>query len=326
MKFSVVIVNYNGGKHVVDAVASVQLQRCAGIPSNISEIVVVDNGSTDGSLALIEEWIIKVGGSLEPLPPIVVLKMGENLGFAAAFNTGFAKTTGDVILRLDNDAILRFGALEIVERFLEKTTAAMVAPKVMFRGNEHLVNTTGMEVYWDASAIDRDYKRTVYEVDRERGLVIGPAGCVGFIRREVFEKIGLLDPEFFNYFEDVDFALRAARAGFSCVYLPEAVATHIGGGAMALKPSDWKLEMLHRNQARVLVRNFGIFAYVRGLAVFCGRLFTMRLLGDREVYKAHRKAVSFLWKERKALKAQRREIRTLGPDKRVDKWIRAWWL
>jgi GT2 family glycosyltransferase len=250
----------------------------------------------------------------------------ENTGFANAFNFGLALTDGEVILRLDNDAALFPGAArEALEYFEENPRLGMIAPQVRYSSKPELLNATGMKVFWDASAKDEDLCLSIQQAPREYRETVGPPGCVAFIRREVFDKIGPLDPAFFNYFEDVDFALRAQRAGFFCVHIPEIKAEHYGGGAMVNMPSEWKLEMIHRNQARVLVRNFGTWAYIRGLAIFYFRTLTMWRKAKPE-YRAHKKAIRFLWKERKSLREQRRVIRSLGPDKNVDKWINRGWL
>jgi len=153
-----------------------------------------------------------------------------------------------------------------------------------------VLSSTGLAVFGDGSARDRDLGRPVDEGPRAVSPVAGACGGAAVWRREVLDRVGALGEEFFLYSEGVDIDLRAQRAGYACLYVPDAVVLHRFGASVARVPAAWRIELAHRNSARVLVRNFGTLALARGVITF-------------------------------ALRGQRREIRRLGPDHRVDRWV-----
>jgi GT2 family glycosyltransferase len=256
--------------------------------------------------------------------PVRVLPQGDNLGFAAGCNRGFAAARGQFIVQLNNDAELQQGALARALQVLEEhPEAGSLALSMRFMDRPGVLNSTGLVVFRDGSARDRDFEVEVGKGPPSVGPVLGACGGAAVWRREVFEKVGPLDEEFFMYSEDLDMALRAQRAGYECLYVPDAVVLHRFGASVAREPAAWRLEMAHRNTARVLMRNLGALSRARALVTFAARVVTLRLRAGRAESKARAKAVAFLIRNRKQLGAQRRTIRALGADARVDRWMRA---
>lgn len=310
-RFSVITVNYNGLGWTKAAVLSVLGQQGPSV-----EVLVVDNASKDGSLE--ELRLLERPGPT----PVRLLPQDSNLGFAAACNRGYQASRGDLILLLNNDARLEPGALAAAEAAVARhPEAGSFALSMRFLDEPSTLNSTGLWAFWDGSTVDRDFGKPVSQGPVSEGPVVGPMGGAALWKREVLEKVGFLEEEFFMYAEDTDQALRAQRAGFACIHVPDAVVLHKGSVSVNREPRKWALELLHRNSMRVLARNFGTPARWRALMVFAARVVTGTLRNGGMDGAARLKALGFGFRHRKELREQRRAIRALGPDARVSVWL-----
>ena len=233
-KVFVIIVNWNGWKDTLvclESLINVNKDRVS------LEIVVVDNGSTNDSVSIIRK----------KFPGIILLEMRENLGFTGGNNVGikYAMDHGaDLVWLLNNDTFVDNNVLSFVSVF-DDPKVGMCGSKIYFApGHEfHHSRYTKKErgrVFWYAGGLidwDNMYAshRGVDEVDKgqydrteETGFITGAAMLV---RRKVFKEIGFLDERFFLYFEDVDFCLRAKKAGFKLLYVPTSILWHVNAGS-----------------------------------------------------------------------------------------------
>jgi len=222
---SVVIPNWNGAEHLPTCLESLRQQTLKGVEI---EILVVDNGSTDGSLQLMER----------EYPEVAVLALGENRGFAGACNAGMRASSGTFVVLLNNDT-------EVDERWLEEVLAAFkrhpeagsIASKMLLFDRRDIFHTAGDFYCVDGLPGNRGvWQRDEGQYDEEE-YVFGACGGSAAYRRVMLEQVGLLDEDFFYSCEDVDLAWRAQLAGWRCVYAPEAVVYHklsaTGGGITA---------------------------------------------------------------------------------------------
>jgi GT2 family glycosyltransferase len=246
---AVVVVNWNG-RHLLDACLTSVLDQ----PPAPDQVIVVDNGSTDGSLAhLRARW-----------PDVVALDAGSNLGFSAGNNLGIrhALAAGaEYVLLLNNDAQLLPGALGELLAALEETGPAAwaAAPKILYRGNPDVIWSAGGRFdWWRGLSVDRGWnERDRGQYDEPRLMEFANACCL-LVRGGIFEQVGLLDPEYFMYFEDSDLAARAARTGARVAYRPAARVLHdvqgssggTGGGSSPAAIYYWT-----RNRSRFISRN-----------------------------------------------------------------------
>ena len=222
----VVIVNWNSGLQLRECVSSL-LAYGEGL---IGRIIVVDNGSTDGSLDLL--------GDIESLE---LMKTGENLGFARGCNLGAARTHSEYILFLNPDACIRAGAMVRLFAFMAHPDQAKVG-------------ICGIQLIDDLGQVARSCARfpTVtrlavrsFGLDRLRPSLGAPMtewdhsttravdqviGAFFLVRQELFLALKGFDERYFVYYEEVDFSLRAAQSGWLSVYLAEVQAYHSGGG------------------------------------------------------------------------------------------------
>lgn len=223
---SVIIVNWNSGQQLATCVRSV-VRSSKGL---VQKIVVVDNGSTDDSLVRI--------GQLEN---VEIVKAEENLGFGRACNLGASRCGSEYILLLNPDA-------EVYEHTFDDLTAYLSSdmPRSVGIVGIQLVDETGRisrsctrfpgSVAFIAGAlgVDRICPRLGHFMSEwphdESRIIDHVIGAFYLVRRDVFDALGGFDERFFLYLEDLDFSLRAKKAGWDTVFLANIQAFHAGGG------------------------------------------------------------------------------------------------
>lgn len=188
--------------------------RALGEQTRAAEVVLVDNGSSDDSVAL----------ARRELPGVRVVELGENLGFGRAVNRAVAAQPGDPVILLNNDAVPdpRF-----VEALLEGLGAGVeaVAGVLLQERAPELIDSAG--VVADRTLMGFDYLHgEPAEAARAAAAPLGPTGGAALYRREALEAVGGFDERIFLYYEDLDLALRLAGRGGECRLAPEARALH----------------------------------------------------------------------------------------------------
>lgn len=216
-RVSVVIPTWNGRALLKAALHSLRAQTYTDF-----ETVVVDNGSSDGTVAMLET----------ERPEVVVVRLAENRGFAAAVNAGVRAARGRYVALMNNDVEAEPAWLEALVRVLDmRPDVGSVASKMVSLGDPRLVDSAGASMGLFANDIGRgepDGPR--FDVARD---VLCPCGGAGAYRREIFEAVGEFDETFFAWFEDVELGIRAQLAGFRCWYEPSARVRHLGHATAA---------------------------------------------------------------------------------------------
>jgi GT2 family glycosyltransferase len=207
-----------------------------------AHVVVVDNGSTDGSEAMVARH-----------PGVVWLPLGENRGFAEANNVALrhALAAGARYVALVNpDTVVDPGWLEALLADAElHPEAGLWNGLLLFSADPGRVNSTGIVFDRFLRAFDRDFGVPLAQLRRDAGPVPAVTGGATLLRSEMLRAVGLFDPAYFAYYEDVDLSLRAARAGFGCRYAPGARALH-GFGTSLGATSPRRAYYLARNHLR----------------------------------------------------------------------------
>lgn len=248
---AVVVVNWNGRHYLQPCLSSI---RAAG------QIVLVDNGSTDGSVAFVRRHF----------PSVVLIKNTENRGFSAANNQGMRATDLPFLLFLNNDTVMGPGALtEMRQAFLRDPRIAVVGARLVkpdgttqSSSSRNWV-TLRREVrriltLWDKEAAYRegtDYDRSHYTQ--------AVSGAALMIRRSVLERVGGWSEEYFAYAEDVELCRKVARAGFRSWYESGATVLHFHGGStkhQGLRRSLWGHSLSHRSVNRYIRKYEGWWA------------------------------------------------------------------
>jgi GT2 family glycosyltransferase len=229
-RVSIVIPTWNGFHLLEDALASLRRQTLQG-----AEIVVVDNGSTDGTIELVGLRY----------PEAKLIEMGANRGFAAAVNAGIRESTGDVVVLMNNDTVAEPEWLEALVKSIEESAdIGSCASRMLIAGSPGRIDSAGDRLGLFASAIGHgEFDGPMFSKQRE--VLTASAGAAAY-RRSALNQVGLFDERFFAYFEDVDLGLRLRLAGFRCVYVPDARIHHVGS-ATARKAPELKFFLLMRN-------------------------------------------------------------------------------
>ncbi|MBI5643844.1 MAG: glycosyltransferase family 2 protein [Deltaproteobacteria bacterium] len=239
---SVVVANWNGMRFLEKCLASVYGQ---GYPS--FEVILVDNGSTDGSAGFVKR----------NFPKARVVENRENTGFAAGNNRGMEIAGGRFILTLNNDTELEGDFLEN----LMKTAGAsdkktgMWAPKILSSEDRGVVDSAGgLLIYPDCLAKGRG--RLEKDAGQYDGLkeVFVPSACSALYRKELLDDVGLFDEDFFAYCEDTDLGLRARLRGWKAQYVPSAIVYHYYSGTGG-RYTPLKAYLVERNHFWVALKN-----------------------------------------------------------------------
>ncbi len=242
----VIVLNWNGRSHLPDCLGAL-----AAVPSENVTILLVDNGSTDGSV----EWVETAH------PEVKLLRNSQNLGFTGGNNAGirYALDHGaDYVILLNNDT-------SVDPSFVERLVAAgesdpsvgVIGGTIRMFYNPDVVNSTGVDLNMWAYGRDRDFGAPS-SAKRPEGDVLAVSGCLMAVKRRVFEEIGLLDDAFFAYFEDVDFCLRVwDETDFRILYTPEALIYHKFSASTAGNARA-KALLYTRNQYRLMLKHFRI--------------------------------------------------------------------
>lgn len=233
---AVIIANWNGAQHLRVCLDSLRLQTHPQF-----EVIVADNGSTDGSLEMLSE----------EYPEVRVLELGENYGFVIASNHGAAATDADILVMLNNDTEAEPQWLESLCQALEDNPkAGSAASKMLLFDQRDTIHSAG-------DMLGEDFipqNRGVWEIDQgqydNQTEVFGACGGAAAYRREAWEQVGGFDERLFMYLEDVDLAWRMQQAGWECVFVPEARVYHhlsaTGGGEIASYYVGRNTLLLHR--------------------------------------------------------------------------------
>jgi GT2 family glycosyltransferase len=209
---SVVVVNYNGLEFTGKCLESLRSQTHPAV-----ETIVVDNASGDGSADLVREQF----------PGVKLVVNRQNVGFAAGNNVGIREARGGYVALLNNDAEADPAWLEELVRVAEaEPRVGMCASKVLFTRQREVLNSTGLLIYRDLTAVNRGMgERDVGQYDRVEET-FGPYGAAAFYRKKMLDEIGLFDETYFMFREEDDLAWRARLAGWVCYYVPRARVYH----------------------------------------------------------------------------------------------------
>ncbi len=294
-KVTVVIPNFNGMKYLEECLGSLRRQTGGSF-----ETIVVDNGSSDGSLVFLREYF----------PEVQVISLPENMGFCRAVNEGIRAAKTPYVLLLNNDVQAEPDFVrELTEAIQRHPKAFSCGAKMLQYHRRNLVDDAGN--YYNALgwAFARGKDRPKEEYETEDSIFAACAGAAIY-RRKVFEVIGRFDEEHFAYLEDTDIGYRARLHGYENWFAPKAVVYHVGSGTTGSRYNEFKTRYSSRNNVYMLYKNMPLLQILLNLpflAVGFGAkllFFTLRGLGREyaagikngiQLCRRHRK-VRFTWK------------------------------
>ncbi len=234
-------------------------------------ICVVDNGSTDGTVQAAESLGARV------------LCLRTNQGFAAAVNAGIATATSDWVLVLNNDVELDKRWIAEALQAAQEENAQFAAGKLLQANNPERLDGTWDLVSQAGCAWRCGWNALDGQLWNKRRPIQIASFTALLVHRSVFERVGLLDVRYQSYYEDVDFGLRCALAGFKGVYEPQAIAKHLGSATLGRGPHTSYL--ISRNQV-LLAHKFGLARLSWARVIWGQFLFLLTRIRERTLLSA----------------------------------------
>jgi GT2 family glycosyltransferase len=247
---SVVIVNWNRKDLLRACLDSLAAQSFTEF-----EVVIVDNGSDDGSAEMVQKKIESFPRSIH------LVENHENRGFCAANNQGFAVSQSEYVALLNNDAEADPGWLQAlldsirIKPDVGESDIGMVASKILVWEDPRIIDKCGHLIYPDGQNRGRGSGQLDQGQFDRQDEVLWPDGCAALYRRAMLDEVGGFDEEFFAYADDAELGLRARIAGWSCLYAPGAVVKHHRGATLGLN-SARRLTLIERNRVLLVVKLF----------------------------------------------------------------------
>ena len=255
MDLSIICVNWNSVNYLRECVASIY-EHTRDVAF---EIIVVDNASPEGGVDVLKQQF----------PDIILIKSGENLGFAGANNLGFKQSKGKCILFLNPDTKLLNPAINIMLRELQSLPGAGIIGCKLLNGDlwvqtssimkfpgilNQVLQSEVLRLHWPSFPLWNI--SPLFSNSAEPAKVEVITGACMMMRREIFEKVGMFSEEYFMYAEDVDLCWKITRAGFSNYYVGEGNIVHYGGVS---SPREWQIVMKMRAELRLCANFRGRF-------------------------------------------------------------------
>lgn len=214
---SIIILNYNGSKYLRKLFDSI----LSDTPPFRFELIIIDNGSRDNSLEIIKDYCKNITQNIV----CKVLINKTNLGFGRAMNQGLKLARGKYVAFLNCDLYIESGWLErVIEVFHQKPRVAIVQPLICDYDNPLRVQSLGLYCDWVCNFKGANQKA------QETQAILAPFGAAFIARRDIFQRIGGFDPDYFLYGEEIDIGLRTWMAGFMVILTSKAKVFHKGGG------------------------------------------------------------------------------------------------
>jgi GT2 family glycosyltransferase len=239
---SIVIVTWNSGKHLprcLDCIACQTLQNF--------ETILIDNGSSDNSIAGLEEHY--------PGPGLRVERLAKNIGFAAANNLGAQLARGKWLVLLNADAFPEPDWLaELIAASEAHPEFSSFSSRQLQASNPIVLDGTGDAYHVSGLAWRLGLGYPADQYGLEEAEIFSPCAAAAMYLREAFLDAGGFDEDFFSYFEDVDLGFRLQLRGYRCLYLHRAVVHHIGSATFGER-SDFAFYHAHRNLVWTYVKN-----------------------------------------------------------------------
>jgi GT2 family glycosyltransferase len=244
---SAVVVNWNRRDLLRACLESLARQKL----NQQFEVVLVDNGSADGSCEMaVREFSAQAAFRLK------LIRNPDNRGFCVANNQGFAASDSELVALLNNDAEAEPGWLAaLAGAFARGTDVGMAASKILVHEDPRRIDKVGHLIYPDG----QNRGRGTGEIDEGQydrlEEVLWPDGCAAMYSRRMLDQVGGFDEDFFAYADDAELGLRARIAGWKCWYVPDAVVRHHRGSTLGVR-SARRLQLIERNRVLLAAKLF----------------------------------------------------------------------
>ena len=260
-RISVVIVNFNGKKHLEECLESLSN---VDYPPDKLEVIVVDNGSKDGSVESV----------MAKFPHVRIIQLNKNLGFCIPNNIGARLASGDYVFFLNNDTVVERSTLKELAKAIQRydDSVAAFAPKILYYDNRKIINVAGATLSIIGFGFyigDGDIDSEEYSTEKYVGFACGAAALV---KRDVFLRLGGFDPEYFASAEEAELGFKIWLSGKKVVYVPSAKVYHKVSATFGKRgPTPLKAYLQTRN------RLLNMFKFIRPHRLLVGLLLSIGL-------------------------------------------------
>jgi len=239
---TIVIPSFNGLHLLKNCLYSIENQTGCTF-----EVILVDNGSADGTVDWVKRHYQKVQ----------TIRFSVNKGFSAAVNAGVRRSESRYLFLLNNDTELDPACLAILIQTADANGGyASFAPKMIQYFNRKLLDGAGDGVFRGGFGYRLGAREPDSALWDHPMRVFGACAGAALYRRSFFEKVGMFDEDFFAYLEDVDINFRAARLGLRCLYVPGARVYHMGSQTSGSRLNTFTVHQTTWNMVRVVVQNY----------------------------------------------------------------------
>ena len=245
MKVSVVTPNYNGERFLKTFLNSLNEDS-----QYIGEVIIVDNGSTDGSLDYLKSNSFDF--------PLVLIENKENVGFSPAVNQGIRKAKNNLIFSINNDTEIKKGSIKsLIDLSTSSDDIFSVQAKMLQYTNKNLIDDVGDEynlLAW-TKKVGENHESSEYNEVKD---IFSSCAGAAMYNKSILDEIGLFDDNFFAYMEDVDLAIRSKINGYRNLLCPNAIVYHIGSATSGSRYNEFKVKLAARNNVWVVYKNLPI--------------------------------------------------------------------
>ncbi len=307
MKIAILIVSWNGKHFLKDCLTSLQL---INFPKSDYQIIVVDNGSDDGSVDYIRLYF----------PEVILIELKENLGFAGGNNVGLRYILDmpyEFVVLLNQDTVVDTDWLSGLMLAVEQDqTIGAVQSLILKHGHDGIINSSGNQIHIFGFGYCGDLGQPVSSIlsrdDRDSHVkdIPYPMGACVLLKIDSLRKIGLFDETFFAYAEDLDLAWRLRLAGYRNIVAPQSIVYH----HYEYKRRPQKFAWLERNRWLILLKNYHLgtlivlFPVLMAFELFMivyavrNKWFKIKIMCIREVIYL----LPHIWSERQFIQSKRR--------------------
>jgi GT2 family glycosyltransferase len=254
---SIIVVNYNGKRFLNRCLSSLLRADYSNF-----EVIVVDNGSSDGSLSAANK-VFAHDCRLK------IIKNDANVGIAEANNIGLGHAQGKYVVFLNNDTVVDTGWISELIKVMESDVSIVAAQsKLLLMDHPTRYDCAGGFIDYNGDTYARGYfARDTGQYEKIEEIFTCKSAAM-IIRRDALHRIGLMDSTYFFYYDDTDFCWRIWLAGYKVVYVPFSVVYHKGGGSTPKELSKQfflQIYLLNRNRIMTLVKNYALRNLIRYL-------------------------------------------------------------
>ncbi len=252
---TVVIPNWNGSKYLEKCLDALLMQQ------GVFDVVVVDNGSTDGSVELLQH----------KYPQVKSILLNENTGFCHACNVGIEESVTPYVILLNNDTEVLPGFVKNLVKAIEKEENIFsVSAQMLQIQNPKLIDSAGDMYTIMGWGYSRGKGKTAKDYDKAV-KIFSACGGAAIYRKSILEKIGLLDESHFAYLEDMDLGYRARIYGYTNMYEPSAKVIHAGSASSGSRYNEFKTKLAAANNAYMVGKNMPVLQLLFNLPfIFAG--------------------------------------------------------